>query len=61
MQAIPTTLLESTPVQRTTRVGAAGAENQGKAAETQADGGTLFLDRVNSMDLSRKAKILQGD
>lgn len=56
--AIPASLLEST-LFGTTRGSYTGAENR-KGLLKQADGGMLFLDEVNSMDLSIQAKILKA-
>ena len=56
--AIPQTLLESTFF-GTTRGSFTGAENKAGVFE-RADGGTVFLDELNSMDLGMQAKLLKA-
>lgn len=56
--AIPTTLLESIFF-GTTRGSYTGAENRPGIFEL-ADGGTIFLDEINSMDLFMQAKLLKA-
>jgi arginine utilization regulatory protein len=56
--AIPSTLLESTFF-GTTRGSFTGAENRAGVFEL-ANGGTVFLDELNSMDLGIQAKLLKA-
>jgi arginine utilization regulatory protein len=56
--AIPQTLLESIFF-GTTRGSYTGAENRPGIFEL-ADGGTIFLDEINSMDLNMQAKLLKA-
>jgi len=56
--AIPQTLLESTFF-GTTKGSYTGAENKAGIFE-MANGGTIFLDEINSMDLSMQAKLLKA-
>lgn len=56
--AIPQTLLESIFF-GTTKGSYTGAENKAGIFEL-ADGGTIFLDEINSMDLNMQAKLLKA-
>lgn len=56
--AIPDTLLESIFF-GTTKGAYTGAENRAGIFE-QADGGTIFLDEINSMNMSMQAKLLRA-
>ncbi|MGE1251378.1 sigma 54-interacting transcriptional regulator [Pseudomonas aeruginosa] len=56
--AIPETLLEST-LFGTTRGAFTGAENR-KGMFALAQGGSLFLDEINSMPMAMQSKLLRG-
>ena len=56
--AIPSTLLESTFFG--SEKGAYTGSVQSKGILEQADGGTVFLDEINSLDLSVQAKLLRA-